>query len=289
MPAMRAPVHRAGAGWCLQPRLPKLAGLALLALSGLPADVGAFGPSGHRIAGQLAENYLCAETRTALAPLLQGSSLAEAGEWPDRIRNRPGWEHARPWHYINVDDGASVDRAARRSPDNVLAALARFEADLADRSQGPDERRIALRFVAHLVADIHQPLHVGREADRGGNLVRVLVAGEEIPLHRLWDGEALLGDVRPAGLTHPGVRRVRRWQRAEPLDWAVESLALRSRVYAFTHGTDAVLLREKYLHAARSTLEERLQQAGVRLAGRLNTILGPAGGCREVASQRPNL
>lgn len=265
------------------------------ALAWSPAVL-AFGPSGHRVAGHIAARYLCADTRVALEPLLAGMTLAEAGLWPDAIRRQPEWEHTRPWHFINVGDRSSVARAARRSPDNVLAALARFESELADRSLASRQRGIALRFVVHFVADIHQPLHVGRMEDRGGNLVPVLVAGRETNLHALWDAEPL----RPPGgagprdwarsLPWPSPGELSRWQRAGPLAWARESQALRPQVYGFARAGEPAGLPAAYLAGARSNVDRRLVQAGVRLAGRLNAVLGPAGGCPdEVASGQPNL
>jgi hypothetical protein len=233
----------------------------------------------------VAERHLCPETRAALAPLLAGLSLADAGLWPDSIRGRPEWEHSKPWHYINVPDGGSVAHAARRDATNVLAALARFERELGDPSLGIGERGRALRFVVHFAVDIHQPLHVGRADDRGGNLVPVIVAGRETNLHALWDGEPL----RPPGapgpsrraraLADPPAALVRQWQRAGPADWADESLRLRPQVYAFSLNQGAVALPVAYVDWARATVDRRLLQAGVRLAGRLNALVGPGVSC----------
>jgi hypothetical protein len=281
MPAMRAPVHHLALA------------AALVAALAAPLPAAAFGSSGHRLAGHVAERYLCAETRVALEPLLAGLTLAEAGLWPDTIRRRPEWEHTKPWHYLDVSDHGSVARAARRNPDNVLAALARFETELGDTALSNQLRGLALRFVVHFVVDIHQPLHVGRESDRGGNLIPVLVAGRETNLHALWDGELL----RPPGnqsareragfLPLPAATSVLRWQRASPLDWARESQALRSGVYGFSgRGGRPVTLQAAYLDRARRVVDQRLLMAGVRLAGRLNSIFAVPPGCgAEVATR----
>jgi hypothetical protein len=295
MPAMRRAVHqpeRGGPRRALVVVLLWVGGGALCWTSAAPA----FGPSGHRVAGHVAARYLCTGTRTALAPLLAGMTLAEAGLWPDSIRRQPGWEHTKPWHFINVPDRGSVARAARRDQHNVLAALARFEAELGDRSLSSRQRGIALRFVVHFAVDIHQPLHVGREEDRGGNLIPVLVEGRETNLHAVWDAELL----RPPGgpgprdwarsLPWPAGNELARLSRAGPVAWARESQALRGQVYGFGRGPAPAVLPAAYLAEARSTVERRLLQAGVRLAGRLNAVLGPDGGCeREVASGQPNL
>ena len=50
-----------------------------------------------------------------------------------------------------------------------------------------NEKRTALRFIAHLVGDIHQPLHAGFAEDRGGNSVDGGFNGRKENLHSLWD------------------------------------------------------------------------------------------------------
>lgn len=292
---MRRAVHQSGSAAAR-----RLLFLAVLwasggALAWSPAAL-AFGPSGHRVAGHIAERYLCAETRVVLAPLLGGMTLAEAGLWPDSIRRQPEWEHTRPWHFINVTDRGSLAHAARRDKDNVLSALARFETELGDESLANRQRGIALRFVVHFIVDIHQPLHVGRAEDRGGNLISVLVDGRETNLHAVWDAESL----RPPGgpgpldwarsMPWPPAAELSRWRRAGPIDWARESQAIRPQVYGFSRAGEPAVLPADYLARARSTQDRRLLQAGVRLAGRLNAVLGPAGGCAaEVATSHPTL
>ena len=238
----------------------------------------AFGPAGHRIVGDIADAYLCPGTRRELVPLLGTMSLAEAGVWPDQLRSRPEWAHSKPWHYINVADGGSVAAAARASDDNVLAVLARFEVELRDRRLPVERRSIALRFIAHLVADIHQPLHVGRAEDRGGNDIEVIVRGKATNLHAVWDGLALSAAdrQRPADyarrLGPVDTAELRRWQVAEPLFWAEESMALRPVIYAFGREFIPPVLSQTYLNSVRTTLDRRLAQAGVRLAARLNAV-----------------
>ena len=226
--------------------------------------------------GHIADEYLCPEARRELQPLLGAMSLADAGVWPDQLRSRPEWAHSKPWHYINVADGGSVAVAARASDDNVLAVLARFEAELGNRNLPLEQRSIALRFIAHLVADIHQPLHVGRQEDRGGNRIGVIVGRKTSKLHAVWDGLALSAAARrrPADYARqlgpvdgPSLKR---WQAAQPLVWAEESMALRPVVYAFDAANVPSPLGQDYLDTARTVLDQRLMQAGVRLAARLN-------------------
>ena len=267
-----------------------------LLIAGLVASVSAraFGPAGHRVAGYIAEQHLCAETRVALKPLLAGMPLADAGLWPDWIRQLPEWEHTKPWHYLNVSDHGSIARAARQSPDNVLVALGRFERELGDTSLGDRRRGQALRFVVHFVVDLHQPLHVGRASDRGGNLIPVVLEGRQTNLHAVWDGEQLPppgsrnARERARRLPAPTTADLRRWLRAAPADWARESQALRPQVYGYPAPRDGlpVALQPAYVAEARVIVDQRLLMAGVRLAGRLNALLGGSGDCdAEVATR----
>ena len=65
---------------------------------------------------------------------------------------------------------------------------------------------------------------------------------------------------------------LRRWQVAEPLFWAEESMALRPVIYAFGREFTPSVLSQTYLNSVRTTLDRRLAQAGVRLAARLNAV-----------------
>lgn len=262
--------------------------LQLVAASVLSAvcagNAAAYGPTGHRIVGDIAESYLCRDARATVGALLDGESLAEAGTWADRIRGDPDWRHAGPWHYVNVADDDPVQRASGGERGDVLQAIARFHAELADPAVPDRYRADALRFLVHFIADVHQPLHVGRASDRGGNDIVVMLGGKRSNLHRLWDAQALLKadrrtrDYRVADQTRairslvaPDVERL---QRTAVLDWADESQKLRPYVYAQVPARGGGSFRPDadYLARAREITMLRLGQAGVRLAGTLNGL-----------------
>jgi hypothetical protein len=256
-----------------------------------PPRATAFGPDGHRIAGLLAERRLCAAARTEIAALAGDTSLAELGVWADTIRGQPEWQASGPWHYMNVADprdgtqrSAAMAIRAFRGPaeGDVLAAIERFRGELADRSRSRERRLDALRFVIHLVADVHQPLHVGRAADRGGNTIDVRYGKTVVNLHRFWDSDVI-------GLRKQSPQRYARrlsqrfyesdviaasFAPVEPRAWAAESLALRGAVYAFPAANDGapVVLDAAYLTAAEQLTDERLVLAAARIAATLNAV-----------------
>jgi hypothetical protein len=249
-------------------------------LVGVACPAGAWGPTGHRVVGTIAESQLCPETREYLAPLLDGASLANAGVWADTIRNDPRWSYTRPWHFINVGDTESLARATRNPGGNVLTAIDHSERELADSTLSRERRATALRFFVHFVADVHQPLHVGRQEDHGGNDLQVRTGRNVRNLHALWDGEWLLSwdgldltdNARAIGAL--ATTEASRWQGEDTLQWAEESRVFRRLVYDLppADGAGPVRLDDRYLAAARNVVNLRLAQAGVRLAERLNRL-----------------
>jgi hypothetical protein len=133
-----------------------------------------------------------------------------------------------------------------------------------------NEKRTALRFVAPLVGDIHQPLHAGFAEDRGGNSVDVRFKGRKENLHSLWDtalveleqGTPLEIAARIQAVVTSG--DIQQWQQGTPADWALKSLAVvRTRVYRLPSLGE---IDANYSEVARAVIRTRLVQAGARLA-----------------------
>ncbi|MFO7285322.1 MAG: S1/P1 nuclease [Gammaproteobacteria bacterium] len=239
----------------------------------------AFGPSGHRIAGLVAEPLLCPPAADRVAELSDGEGLAAIGIWADRIRGEDAWRHTAPWHFMNIDDDVPLESYRHPPEGDVLWAIEHHAARLAE-SRDRAERVEALRFVVHFVVDLHQPLHVGRAADRGGNEIDVRYDDVQVSLHRFWDNDAL----RVAGLSErelaesiAPVARMAYLAGADepPTVWAAESLALRPFVYGFRRSARGPApLDDAYITGADTIVRVRLAQAAARLAHLLNRTLG---------------
>ena len=254
-----------------------IASFAVLAAFG---QANGFGADGHRIAGLIAQEHLCTEAAQEVQYLGQDQGLDQLGLWADWTRGEPEWQHSAPWHYMNIPDGARLEDYRHPPEGDILWAIGHFAARLADRQESIAERRNALRFLAHFVVDIHQPLHVGRESDRGGNRIDVDPGtGGPVNLHRFWDTDAVALSglevedyVRSlAGLIEANARA---WEQDTLMDWARESQALWPDVYDF--GGRGNRLSIDYLENAERITRMRLAQAGVRLAAEVNRALcGP--------------
>jgi hypothetical protein len=263
----------------LRPGLRQVALAALL----LPAAALGWGGDGHRAAAIITQERLCPAASLQVEALLGDMSIADAAIWPDTIRSTAEWAHTRDWHYINIDDDEPMEALVEGEPGHgrLLSAIRDNLALLADEAAAPQRRREALSFVLHLVADLHQPLHVGRREDRGGNTVTVSFEGSETNLHRLWDS----GLVRSAGLRGEDYRRslaplvllgAASWERGELEDWARESQQLRPWVYDFDQRRRVPVISKRYAETGRQVAALRLAQAGVRTAWLLNGLWCPA-------------
>lgn len=245
--------------------------IVALVVSSLPAL--SWGPIGHRAVGEIAEQRMGAKAQQAVRDLLGEESLAEASLWADEIRSESRWQVSSPWHYVNIPDGQTYDRARRSRDGDVIGALERFVAVLRYGGSSREDKLAALKFIAHFVGDLHQPLHVGRASDRGGNEFRVSWFGEPSNLHRVWDSEVISRlRLSPSSLIRTLESRapeeVEAWRQDGPLTWVDESMALRPLVYNM-RGRG---LGRDYLREAGPVVEERLLQAGVRLAAMLDAV-----------------
>lgn len=249
---------------------------AILALLLLPALAFSWGKTGHRVVGQIAENHLSPKAASMVRELLGADSLAEVSNWADEIRSDPSWKRADPWHYVNIPDGQTYETMEKNPAGDVIVAMKRFEATLRNPAAPKEERVQALKFLVHMIGDIHQPLHAGKRDDLGGNRVSVhwFRSVEATNLHTVWDDllieqEKLSFTEWSRFLDHPTAAELKEWQAASSTVWMEESYKLRDRCYDFK---PELPLSYDYVYKSMPIVKQRLLQAGVRLAGTLNAI-----------------
>jgi hypothetical protein len=189
--------------------------LLILLLCLMPAPALAWGDYAHRLTASIAWAQLTPDARAEVRRLLRSeakletpecrlASIEDASVWPDcvRARYRERFAFSAPWHYQNISVCEAFDINANCwNGDCVTAQIPRQQAILADRSRPAHERLQAFSFLVHLTGDMHQPLHMGDKADRGGNDVRAAFgfkSPDAMNLHWIWDG-----DLAERALTEP--------------------------------------------------------------------------------------
>jgi len=262
---------------------------AAVAFAALPTPALAWGKTGHRVVAKIADSQLSGLARAHIRELIGVESLDEASTWPDEMRSDPApfWQKtSTPWHYVTLN-GLTYDHAP--SEGDALEAIERFRAVLMDPKASRADKQLALRFIIHLVGDLHQPLHVGKCCDRGGNEVKVRYFGKESNLHAVWD--SALVDDQQLSFTEYAERLERHispqdvidWWTVRPKDWIDESARIRETVYpdlpppsSNGEATPAPLpdLSYAYVYKFTPVVNQRLSQAGVRLAAYLNALFG---------------
>ena len=151
-----------------------------------------WGALGHRTVAYLAAHYLTPEAATYVADLINYQDISEAALWADKIRYIPGFAYSRAWHYIDAQDdppkqcGLNFTRDCLPEQGCAVSALVNQTDRVNDLSLYHWDRGQALRWVLHLIGDIHQPLHTEAE-DRGGNEIPVMFHGRHTNLHSVWD------------------------------------------------------------------------------------------------------
>jgi hypothetical protein len=264
--------------------------LLALAAALLPVAAGAWGKPAHRVVAGLAQDQLHPAARAEVSRLLAREpdpTLAGVSGWADEVREDGGksGRRTRRWHYVDFGLGSCVYEPARDCPggDCVVAAIDRELLALSDRRRPDAERAEALKYLVHLVADVHQPLHSTPRDDKGGLDFQVSWLGEGDNLHLVWDVRMLERELAIEGLDEAGY--VHALESRAPLpadatlpssrpavDWAQESCRVvrDGALYPASH-----VLGDEYLGAHRAQMEQRLRLAGSRLADMLNFALDP--------------
>ena len=152
-----------------------------------------WGQTGHRVIGLIAEQHLTKQTQVAVNDLLEGESLSYVSTFGDEIRSIKDYKHLDPWHYLNMPLDKRYEEQAPNPKGDVYHAVNHCVGVLRDPNTSREDKAFYLRLLVHFVGDLHQPMHVGRSEDRGGNDIKVLWFGKKSNLHRVWDSEMING------------------------------------------------------------------------------------------------
>lgn len=272
--------------------------IAVLVLTAPPLL--AWGQTGHRSTAEIAERHMRPESVRKAHALLDGHDLAFASTWADEIRSDPkNYGATYGWHYTTWPE-QDADFHADDENKGTGLLLSQIDAQLAilkSPKASTQERSQALKFVIHLVGDVHQPLHVGDDGDKGGNACRVTWHGKNSNLHTVWDSDMIdksqlsyteLADFASQGRTG---QQDRAWRSGNPQSWAEESKKLRGGIYPpevvmpsapvsyLTYCGPSVApeampaLGYEYSYRFLPVVYERIYQGGIRLAMLLDASL----------------
>jgi len=258
-----------------------------LCLLGMSPSLHAWGPKGHRVVAIVAEAHLTDAAKQGIRDLLgtetdpRVTSLPDAAIWPDLIKgNRP---ETKPWHFVDIlvsgkNQPKNEYDQARDCADNkcIVPKIAEFRAVLKDPSAMLEARLEAMKFITHFIGDLHQPLHVADNHDKGGNDVKLKFFGKNMNLHSLWDS----GIIDRAGLDEDtfasellqniDAALIPSMQAGTVVEWANANHAL-AKPHVYKLPKEPVpKLGQDYYDANADLVDDQLTKAGLRLARILN-------------------
>lgn len=234
-----------------------------------------WGVTGHRVIGTIAEWHMTDAAKHRVMGILEGATIAEVGNWMDDIKSNPVYDSLYSWHFVTIPDGMTYQESDKNPNGDVVKGINFLVSELKKGNLDVDLERDYLKMLIHMVADVHQPLHVGRPDDKGGNTVKVEWFWSRSNLHRVWDSGLIdsqqysFSELAPIVNRNATNENVFQWQNSDVVDWAHESMTYRKAIYNIP--TDGKL-NYKYRFDHWDTVQLRLLQAGVRLAGILNEI-----------------
>ncbi len=267
--------------------------LLMILVGAASARVSAWGAQGHRLVALIATERLTPIARQNVLWLLGPQTLADVASWADRYEE--GNFQTFFWHFLNIPPRAtSYDRdrdcplqpgvtAGSRNDkwrDCAVDRITYNKERVADATLDRADRAVALKFLVHIVGDLHQPFHA-LGVGRGGNDVLVNIFGEEYcgsnpcNLHGVWDGALIahrnLDDEKFMTELRNQIEKNKWTSRpvGVPADWAMQSHDLANAALLPPHGN----ADEAYYRAQFPIVEQRLALGGLRLAALLNESL----------------
>lgn len=237
-----------------------------------------WGKKGHRVTGHLAEKHLSGKAKRAIKKLLDGHSLAYVSTYADEIKAERKYSAYNPWHYVNYPLGATYADAEKSKYGDVVAAIDRCIAVLVDKQSSRADKIFNLKLLVHFVGDLHQPLHAGIAADKGGNDIQVRWFNEGSNLHRVWDTNMLesygMSAVELAQELDRSTTKQQRkqMQKGTVAFWADESHTLAAEVYGSAKVGQKLSYGYGYKYNA--VMFDCLKKGGYRLARVLNEVFG---------------
>jgi hypothetical protein len=279
-----------------------------------PAPAQCWWDEGHQVIARIAVKHLTPAALLRVSNLLDventpeavAGAMATASIWADQVMADT---ETGSWHFLNLTLQDSRANIAGRCPDDDCATVRvrLFAAQLKANDPAADSRfsdEDALRFLVHIVGDLHQPLHASSDADQNGNCETLDVGIDQAKnLHAVWDGPlvsrmgvddtALATELDAEIADMPDDERAD-FSTGDPDDWAWEAhrlavvnvykrLAIPKQEIVFPETCSQapdeiqqlhVEIDEKYMHDMQPIVRQQLKKAGLRLARLLNETLG---------------
>ena len=242
----------------------------------LTLSLSAYDAVGHRIIADIAYQNLTKKARTQVDKVLGKQGIVYQATWADEVRSDKKYETSYQWHYQNLKDSMnSADLQKLLDNPKAEGEHLFYALDMLTSRLKKDKNDIeALKFLVHFVGDLHQPMHLGRLEDLGGNKLKTSWFGKPINLHSLWDtyivdGKNMSYSEYSQYLQDKYEPQKLVFQKYSILQSIEAGYVLRNQIYGYDM-TDTNNYHYLYFFADKQ--DEMLYRGGIQLANILNAI-----------------
>ena len=243
---------------------------------GLTLSLSAYDAVGHRIVADIAYDNLTDKARSQVDKVLGKRGIVYEATWADEVRSDNKYAYSYQWHYQDLDDNMSTAdlqkllKNPKAEGEHLFFALdtltTRLKRDKTDAE--------ALKFLVHCVGDLHQPLHLGRKDDKGGNKVDMNWFGRKTNLHAVWDGSLIESEKMSYSEFSRYLQDKFEPRKAEikkcNISQSVEAVyAVRNLIYKYDTSDTS---NYHYVYFFADKRDEMLYRGGIQLANILNAI-----------------
>lgn len=254
----------------------KSAILLIAMLIGISQSAFSWGKMGHDAVAYIAECNLTKKAKKNIEKYLGGHSIVYYASWMDRYRETPQYKHTTGWHGAAVDENFYYTDAVAKPTGDVISGLEGAIKNL-ENYKNLDDSTVAvnLKYVIHLVGDMHCPVHVKYPKIKGYNIT---VNGKEYSYHSVWDTYVLELNHRWGYVEwqHQIDRCTKKEKKnlaaGTPREWFHENAVSSRMIYDMAPKNS--IQGWDFLNAAHPYAESQIQKAGYRLAKVLNDIFG---------------
>lgn len=231
--------------------------------------------TGHRTTGEIAQQHLSRKARKAIDKLLNGQSLALVSTFGDDIKADRKYKEFSAWHYVNFPADKKYTDVEPSEFGDLITGIEKCIEIVTNKNSSKEDKVFYLKLLVHLIGDLHQPMHVGRLEDKGGNDIQVEWFNKGSNLHRVWDSNM----IEDYGMSYtelaeslPRLTKAQKKfiQQGTIYDWVEESQDVANELYKSVEEGDKLYYRYSYVWWG--TVEKQLQKGGLRLAKVLNGI-----------------
>ncbi len=234
-----------------------------------------WGQTGHRVVGEIADTHLNKKAKRKIKRLLKRKSLAFVSTFMDEIKSDKRYNEFYTWHYINMPLNERYEDSKKNPKGDLVTGINYCKKIIANKTASDADKAFYLKLLVHLIGDLHQPLHIGLQEDKGGNDHKVQWFSGDSNLHRVWDTEMIKNynmgyNELAENADFLSKKEIKIIQKGSVIDWVNETHELTKKVYA--SATLNENLKYRYSYDYLTTVRSQLQIAGIRLAQILNDI-----------------